>query len=117
MIKQLIPFRFLFIAIMLFFISGCYTQMGKVKKTSARDYELGRTPRASAKFLNKYRERIVFGTDMGRKRSMYQIHWRLFETADDYIPGRVGWRYYGLELPDETLKALYRDTAKSIFRI
>jgi uncharacterized protein len=85
--------------------------------TSARDYELGRTPRASAKFLNKYKDRIVFGTDMGRKKSMYQIHWRLLETADEYIPGRVGWRYYGLELPDSTLKALYRDTAKKIFNI
>ena len=85
--------------------------------TSARDYELGRTPRNSAKFLQKYQDRIVFGTDMGRKKSMYQIHWRLFETADEYIPGRVGWRYYGLELPDETLEALYRGTAKKIFNI
>ncbi len=85
--------------------------------TSARDYELGRTPRSSAKFLNKYKDRIVFGTDMGREKSMYQIHWRLLETADEYIPGRVGWRYYGLELPNATLKALYRDTAKKIFNI
>ena len=85
--------------------------------TSARDYEIGRTPRASAKFLNKYKDRIVFGTDMGREKSMYQIHWRLLETDDEYIPGRVGWRYYGLDLPDATLKALYRDTAKKIFNI
>jgi uncharacterized protein len=85
--------------------------------TSARDYELGRTPRSSVKFLNKYKDRIVFGTDMGREKSMYQIHWRLMETADEYIPGRVGWRYYGLELPNLTLKALYRDTAKIIFNI
>ena len=85
--------------------------------TSARDYELGRTPRSSAKFLNKYKDRIVFGTDMDRERSMYQIHWRLLETADEYIPGRVGWRYYGLELSDETLNALYRGTAKKIFNI
>lgn len=85
--------------------------------TSARDYELGRTPRAAARFLNKYKNRIVFGTDMGRKKSMYRIHWRLLETADEYIPGRVGWRYYGLDLPDATLKAIYRGTAKKIFNI
>ncbi|WP_372932593.1 amidohydrolase family protein [Mariniphaga sediminis] len=85
--------------------------------TSARDYELGRTPRSSAKFLNVYKDRIVFGTDMGRLKSMYQIHWRLLETDDEYIPGRVGWRYYGLDLPEATLKALYRDTAKKIFNI
>ena len=85
--------------------------------TSARDYELGRTPRTSAKFLAKYKNRIVFGTDMGRQKSMYQIHWRLFETDDDYIPGRVGWKYYGLDLPPKVLKAIYRDTAKKIFNI
>lgn len=85
--------------------------------TSARDYELGRTPRTSAKFLEKYRNRIVFGTDMGRQKNMFQIHWRLFETDDDYIPGRVGWRYYGLDLSPKVLKAIYRDTAKKIFHI
>ena len=85
--------------------------------TSARDYEMGRTPRASAKFLIKYRNRIVFGTDQTREKSMYQIHWRLLETADEYIVGRVGWRYYGLELPAPVLESLYRGTAKTIFNI
>lgn len=85
--------------------------------TSARDYELGRTPRTSAKFLNKYKNRIVFGTDQGREKSMYQMHWQLLETDDEYIVGRVGWRLYGLDLPASTLKALYQGTAKRIFNI
>lgn len=85
--------------------------------TSARDYEIGRTPRASARFLTKYRNRIVFGTDQSRDKSMYQIHWRLLETADEYIVGRVGWRYYGLELPAQVLESLYRGTARKIFNI
>jgi hypothetical protein len=85
--------------------------------TSARDYEMGRTPRSSAKFLTKYRKKIVFGTDQGRKKNMYQIHWRLLETADEYIPGRAGWRYYGLELPAPVLKSIYRSTARRIFSI
>jgi len=85
--------------------------------TSARDYEMGRTPRASARFLTKYQDRIVFGTDQGREKSMYQIHWRLLETADEYIVGRVGWRYYGLELPASVLESLYRGTARKIFDI
>jgi uncharacterized protein len=83
--------------------------------TSARDYEMGRTPRASAKFLTKYQNRIVFGTDQNREKSMYQIHWRLFETADEYIVGRVGWRYYGLELSEPVLESIYRNNAKRIF--
>ncbi|GJM29071.1 MAG: hypothetical protein DHS20C17_17060 [Cyclobacteriaceae bacterium] len=85
--------------------------------TSARDYELGRTPRAAAKFLKKYQDRVVFGTDQGRRKSMYQMHWRLLESADEYIVGRVGWRYYGLELPDSTLEAIYRNTASDIFNL
>lgn len=85
--------------------------------TSARDYEIGRTPRASAMFLTKYQNRIVFGTDQSREKSMYQIHWRLLETADEYIVGRVGWRYYGLELPNAVLKSLYRVTARKIFNL
>lgn len=85
--------------------------------TSARDYEIGRTPRASARFLTKYKNRIVFGTDQGRERSMYQIHWQLLETADEYIVGRVGWRYYALELPAQVLASLYWGTARKIFNI
>ena len=83
--------------------------------TSARDYEMGRTPRSSSKFLTKYQDRIVFGTDQGREKSMYQIHWRLYETADEYIIGRVWWRYYGLELPSQVLESVYRGTARKLF--
>ena len=82
--------------------------------TSARDYELGRTPRAAAKFLQKYHDRVVFGTDQGRGTGMYRMHWRLLESADEYFVGRVGWRYYGLELPDSTLQSIYRNTANRI---
>ena len=62
---------------------------------SARDYEIGRTPRAAARFLARYRHRVLFGTDMGREKSMFQAWWRLFETEDEFMPGRVWWRYYG----------------------
>jgi len=85
--------------------------------TSARDYEIGRTPRSSARFLTKYQNRIMFGTDQGREKSMYQIHWRLLETADEYIVGRVGWRYYGLELPEPVLESIYRSNANRIFNL
>ncbi len=81
---------------------------------SARDYEVGRAPRAAVKFLTKYRDRVMFGTDMGREKSMYQSYWRLFETADENMPGRVGWRYYGLDLPTPSLEALYRGNAKKL---
>ncbi|MCU1260540.1 MAG: hypothetical protein JWO80_3425, partial [Bryobacterales bacterium] len=81
---------------------------------SARDYEVGRTPRAAAKFLSAYRARVLFGSDMGREKSMYQAWWRLFESADEFMPGRMWWRYYGLELPSPVLASLYRENAHSV---
>jgi uncharacterized protein len=81
---------------------------------SARDYELGREPRTAPRFLARYRTRILFGTDMGREKEMYQGWWRLLETGDEFIPGRVWWRYYGLELPAPLLESLYRGNAARI---
>jgi len=81
---------------------------------SARDYEIGRTPRAALKFMTKYRGRLMFGTDMGRDLSMYRAWWRLLESADEFMPGRVWWRYYGLDLPAPVLDALYRGTARKV---
>ncbi len=81
---------------------------------SARDYEVGRAPRTAARFLARYRNRVLFGTDMGREKSMYQAWWRLFESADEFMPGRVWWRYYGLELPSPVLESLYRGNARQV---
>lgn len=81
---------------------------------SGRDYEIGRTPRAALKFLTKYTSRILFGTDMGRETSMYQAWWRLLESDDEFIIGRMWWRYYGLALPTPVLKALYYGNARRI---
>ncbi len=81
---------------------------------SARDYEVGRTPRAAVRFLTKYQDRVMFGSDMGREKRMFRAWWRLLESADEYMPGRVGWRYYGLELPAPVLESLYRGTAAKV---
>ncbi|MCZ2152647.1 MAG: amidohydrolase, partial [Bryobacterales bacterium] len=81
---------------------------------SARDYEIGRQPRAAAAFLAKYKDRVMYGTDMERDPAMYRDWWRLLETPDEYLPGRVWWPYYGLDLPNDVLQPLYRDNAKRL---
>jgi predicted TIM-barrel fold metal-dependent hydrolase len=81
---------------------------------AARDYELGRQPRTASAFLARYKDRIMFGTDMGRDLQMYRGWWRLLESSDEYIPGRVWWPYYGLELSEEVLESLYRGTALKV---
>jgi len=81
---------------------------------SARDYEVGRTPRAAKRFLEAYPDRVLFGTDMGMQKSMYRAWWHLLETDDEYMTGRVWWPYYGLDLPDSILEPLYRGNAERI---
>jgi predicted TIM-barrel fold metal-dependent hydrolase len=81
---------------------------------SARDYELGRIPRAAKEFIIKYQDRVLFGTDMGMDKSMYQSWWRLLESNDEYMTGRIWWPYYGLGLPDPLLEKMYRTNALQI---
>ncbi len=81
---------------------------------SARQYEFGRQPRSSAAFFQRYKDRILFGTDRGREADMYRSFWQVLETADEYLPGQSWWMLYGLDLPDDVLQALYRDNAGRI---
>ena len=78
---------------------------------SARAYELGREPRSAARFLTRYKDRVLFGTDDRIGPEMYPGWWRFLETDDDYIQGYAGWRIYALALPDPVLEAIYRGTA------
>jgi predicted TIM-barrel fold metal-dependent hydrolase len=81
---------------------------------SARDYELGRIPRAAKEFMNRYQDRVLFGTDMGMDKSMYQAWWRLLESNDEYMTGRIWWPYYGLGLPAPLLEKMYLTNARRI---
>jgi predicted TIM-barrel fold metal-dependent hydrolase len=96
----------------------------------ARIGELGRQPRASRKFFEKYQDRILFGTDAvpppeGEKYpqqvfkdELYEIYYRFLETEDEYfdyapaaVPPQGRWRIYGLGLPETILKKVYHDNA------
>jgi len=82
---------------------------------SARIAELGRQPYTARRFFLKYQDRILFGTDQLMTAEMYRIHFRFLETDDeyfDYSPGfypQGRWKIYGLYLPDEVLRKVYRD--------
>ncbi|MCP5112431.1 MAG: amidohydrolase family protein [bacterium] len=95
---------------------------------AARIGELGRQPRASRKFFEKYQDRIMFGTDAvphGEQYPqqvfndlLYKIYYRFLETEDEYfdyapadIPPQGRWRIYGLGLPETILKKVYHDNA------
>jgi predicted TIM-barrel fold metal-dependent hydrolase len=87
---------------------------------AARIGELGRQPRASRKFFEKYQDRILFGTD-GIEDELYPHYFRFLETEDEYfdygpgrVPGQGRWRIYGIGLPDQILKKVYSENAVRI---
>ena len=85
---------------------------------AARIAELGRQPRTARKFILKYADRIMFGTDGPRPVGRLLPHWRMLETSDEYFPYAENqyppqglWNIYGLDLPDEVLRKIYSENA------
>ena len=94
----------------------------------ARIGELGRQPRTSRKFFDKYQDRILFGTDAVPRGTqtpqqifgddLYTIYFRFLETEDEYfdyapapVPPQGRWRIYGLGLPEDILRKVYNGNA------
>jgi len=85
---------------------------------SARFAEFSAIPRTAAAFINKYQDRILYGTDMGNSPDMYKITFRLLETADEHIYDErfsYHWPLSGLDLSDEVLEKVYRTNMLKIY--
>lgn len=100
-------------------------------ETGARIGELGRQPRASRKFFDKYQDRILFGTDAVPRgddtpqqvfgERLYEIYYRFLETEDEYFdyapaakPPQGRWRIYGIDLPEKILRKVYYENAERL---
>ena len=85
---------------------------------AARYGELAPIPRFVHSFMEKYADRIVYGTDMGIAKEMYRTTFHILETADEHFYEQdifnYHWPLYGLSLSDETLKKIYSDNAKKL---
>ena len=85
---------------------------------SARYGEIAPIPRFVHDFIEKYQDRIVYGTDMTFNERIYSVTFRILETADEhfYETGMFGyhWPLYGLALSDKTLNKLYKENAEKI---
>jgi predicted TIM-barrel fold metal-dependent hydrolase len=90
---------------------------------SARIAELGRQPKSAGALLRDHSDRILFGTDAIPDKAIYQVYFRFLETADEYFPYHADasepppqgrWNIYGLSLPEEVLRRIYRDNARAI---
>lgn len=85
---------------------------------ASRISELGRQPEAARKFLIRYADRLLFGTDGPWPEPRLRIYWRFLESSDesfDYsekVPPPQGfWKIYGVNLPDGVLRKLYFENA------
>jgi predicted TIM-barrel fold metal-dependent hydrolase len=80
-------------------------------------YDLGRQPRFARQFFIDYKDRILFGKDSFRPEE-YPYYWRVFETADEYFDYyrdyHAFWKLYGMDLPDDVLRAIYYENALRI---
>jgi predicted TIM-barrel fold metal-dependent hydrolase len=86
----------------------------------ARISELGRQPYTARRFLIRYQDRVLFGTDAGADRGAFRTYIRFLETDDEYFPVSPGyerlrfWRIYGVSLPADVLEKVYRRNAERL---
>jgi predicted TIM-barrel fold metal-dependent hydrolase len=86
----------------------------------ARISELGRLPYTARKFLIKYQDRVMFGTDTTCKREAYRIYYRFLETDDEYFDCAAShhlqgfWMIYGVFLPKDVLEKIYCKNAERL---
>jgi predicted TIM-barrel fold metal-dependent hydrolase len=86
----------------------------------ARISELGRQPYAARKFIIRYQDRIMFGTDTTPRREAFRIYYRFLETDDEYFDCAEShhlqgfWMIYGVFLPKEVLEKIYLKNAERV---
>lgn len=110
-------------------LANCCADLGKLAKlldaypnlyadVAARYGELAPIPRAVNAFIEKYQDRILYGTDMGTRKSMYQITFRILESRDEHFYAReffdYHWPLYGIGLSDGVLKKVYGENIRKI---
>jgi predicted TIM-barrel fold metal-dependent hydrolase len=114
------------------YVSECMDKFPNMHvELAARIGELGRQPRTSKKFFDKYQDRILFGTDATPhgdqypqqvyNDALYEIYFRFLETEDEYfdyapaaVPPQGRWRIYGVGLSEQVLKKVYYQNAERL---
>jgi uncharacterized protein len=85
---------------------------------SARYAETAPIPRFAAQFYAKHADRLVYGTDMGFDKPMYQTTFRILESLDEHFyeieQFSYHWSLNGFGLSDAILKSVYHDNAAAL---
>ncbi|MGL4514074.1 MAG: amidohydrolase family protein [Lacipirellulaceae bacterium] len=92
-----------------------------VVELSSRIAELGRQPYTARRFLIRYQDRILWGSDGPRPAARLDANWRFLETRDEYFayaetpfPPQGMWWIDGVGLPDPVLRKLYYENAERL---
>ncbi len=88
---------------------------------ASRIGELGRQPYTARKFMIRYQNRVLFGTDGPWPEERLTYYWRFLETFDENfpysekVPPPQGlWNIYGVGLPNEVLAKIYCGNAMNL---
>ena len=85
---------------------------------SARYAETAPIPRFAAAFYEKHADRLLYGTDMGFDKAMYQVTFRILESLDEHFyeidQFSYHWSLNGFGLSDAILKQVYHDNAAKL---
>lgn len=83
---------------------------------AARFGEVAPIPRFVRKFYHKYQDRLVYGTDMGMDKEMYQLTFRILESEDEhfYEGFNYHWALNGIGLSTEVLEKIFQRNAQII---
>ena len=88
---------------------------------SQREAYVAAIPRFAKQFMEKYADRLVYGTDQGYSLPMYRNTFHIWETLDEHFfawdVSNSPWPLSGIGLSDATLKKFYRDNALRILPI
>jgi uncharacterized protein len=94
---------------------------------SARFAETATIPRFTSRFLMKYPDRVVYGSDVSYSVPFFKTSFRITESEDEHFYERglvesanfnfnYHWTLNGFGLPDDVLKNVYHDNAVNIFK-
>jgi len=110
-------------------LANCCSDLGKLARLfdkypnlyadiAARYGEISPIPRYTRAFMEKYADRLVYGTDMGTSIKMYRTTLRILESDDEHFYERdlfdYHWPLYGLGLSTEALRKIYQGNAVKI---
>ena len=81
---------------------------------ASRIGELGRQPYTARAFLERFNDRVLFGTDGPWPAERLGYYWRFLETFDEHFPYSEKqpppqglWQIYGVGLSNESLEKIY----------